>query len=295
MCPRLFIFKYCARLEGKSYKTQHYYDNRTKGSLVHAGLAHYYAEKLEKKPAWYGVRSLEEEWQALAQGQPKLIEDAQRVVRDFRQSDTFDSWTPLAVEQTFSASVQELDPTAPIDNASTVRVDAKLDLVVSSNDAVIIVDHKSTDRGTKEGRLFAWNSEDNRYRFNFATLMYFNVSRIDIPRQLGTEPPQNFVVQRIKSSAPFDRDRHVIDLSAVALRENGRAVRAAVHAALRHLEEINSGRPIWPHHTACYSGSRCDFAHVCFSSSTVDMQKALREDFEARGDGRFELPRVEPR
>lgn len=294
VCPFLFGMRYIAGLV-PAPEMNHLYEDRLRGSLVHAGIAYHYAARMPNPPKWFHERTLEEEWLNLAKGQPLLIDQARRTTDFYNEYCRFERWEPLAVEHQFKATVKEIDPegSGPEDD---VIVSAKLDLVPrTSPDTVSIVDHKSTTKKTRDGRLWGWSPQNNFYVYSAATLTYFQVGQIDIPRQLDCPAPEVFIIQRVLSIEPFDVDRNTLDISPVALADNRRAVRVRARAAQQHIDTVKEHGMralVKMREPLCRTGSsRCDYASICFASNAVDSERALREDFVVVGAPRLTLPR----
>lgn len=278
--------------------------DRLRGALVHAGVAYHYASRMpvDQQPYWFKAKPLEQELRELGRGEPGVIDEARNATNAFIRwaSAISDPWIPVAVERTFSATVKELDPqgSGPEDD---ILVEAKLDLVpavvtggsLRPTASTLIVDHKSTISGTKEGRLYAWSTSGGRYRTSLASVLYFKIGQIDIPRKLGLPAPDAFYIQRILSRPPFDVDRNPLALSAVVIDEDvGPATRRHVRNTVELLAQYKAGRPLVRSFVGCFG---CDYVEICHASSASDRDRVLTSKFVVKSqEPRTELPRRLP-
>ncbi len=105
------------------------------GTLIHAGLAYYYAAPLPIKPDWYVYSSGAEAIRILGAATPDFMEDALRVFTQYVEQDTR-PWAPVLVEHQF---VVDFDG---------MPYSARIDLLAYEGNDLVLIDHKSTSRIT---------------------------------------------------------------------------------------------------------------------------------------------------
>lgn len=106
-CEVRWYWQYHVGLEAA--KSNYYMDF---GTLVHAGLAYHYAERMaHRKPQWYlDQPSVDIQMEEDARGNPDWLRSSQALVAAYKRYYDADPWEPLYIEEEFEALVGDLDP-----------------------------------------------------------------------------------------------------------------------------------------------------------------------------------------
>lgn len=81
------------------------------GTLVHTGLAYFYAERMDRKPEWYIAQpdaqlAIEED----SKGNETWLRNCKSILKAYERFEAGDPWNPKFIEEEFAAKVGALDP-----------------------------------------------------------------------------------------------------------------------------------------------------------------------------------------
>ena len=148
-CPQLFAYHH--RIPGISFGDR---APLLKGSLIHQGLAHYYARlqsaQAGRDPEEWATpeRAIDTCAEELGTGSLQFVDLAKQVVREYAAQYATDTLTVLHVEEVFSA------------NIGGRKFTQRLDLVArGSSGKVYIIDHKSTGRIASIGKRYTLSGQ----------------------------------------------------------------------------------------------------------------------------------------
>lgn len=266
-------------------------DYRLLGTLVHTRLAFHYAAMLDKRPDWY-AHGLDAALAKDAKGRLDLVSKSENIYEAY--CDWWvgqDTWQPLAVEEEFSATLQEIDPDyeqdpndpddIPEPGEDDELVTAKLDLMVRSNGTSWVVDHKTKSHGWgRTGRMEDWHDED--FMMSWQVHLYLHVTRLAC-RRMGWDEPQGFIIQRLTRKLPFDSDRTVVPVPQLAHAEVPRMVRHLVREELKVRRRVAAGFKPVPNYASCVGAfGPCDFFPLCSANSEKSRNRLLGQMFHKR-------------
>jgi len=81
------------------------------GTLVHTGLAYFYAERMERKPEWYIAQpNVELALEQDSRGNLTWLRNCKEILKAYERFELGDPWKPLYIEEEFASTVGELDP-----------------------------------------------------------------------------------------------------------------------------------------------------------------------------------------
>ena len=186
------------------------------GTLGHTAMAYFYAERIERKPAWLiefpdRDRALKED----APGHPEWIRTMNDLMGHYKRFEAGDPWDPLYIEEEFEAKVGELDPDGldeppfsidyegPCDDVSCKNLDddgqhvahkakkvlsfcslndeivtCRPDLIVRRNGLRWIIDHKFLGGGKKDPeRLAIINDQAPDYTYYWQAMVNLWICR----------------------------------------------------------------------------------------------------------------------
>jgi PD-(D/E)XK nuclease superfamily protein len=264
------------------------YENawRLGGSLLHTCYQYLYASMMTPPPAWFFEKSLAERIyeQALDIHEPARTELVQMAWNNFaayRQIYAADGsyFRPIAIEEEFAATLGEIDPGGPWPELDNELVTCRSDLVYETLQDCDVwgLDYKSHGRSRvnpRTGRLTRWK-DDGEHAIDWQVLLNLLILRARLgPRVRG------FVIQRTTRQPPYDFDRHVLTIPAVAYEEAGRTARELVKREIEVMQKIENGGKPSPRYYACQGRfGACDYRPVCMASSKEAMNNILAADY----------------
>lgn len=286
-CERAWWFSWGRRLEPRDRQRA-----LVEGSAVHLALAYWWAERMEQPPAWLHEMTLEAAMAKEVAGMQDAADLAYRARDAYARRYANDVWTPVAVEREFSATIAELRKSTWghfIEHPATdsESVSARIDLLVSVNGKLWAVDHKTT-KGS-DGRSYAnlprWKAEGE-----FAHSFQFVLQTLILRQVFGAEFG-GILVQRIKTSSPFDFDRNVVHLSPQILHDAPWAVyeqvarEARLGTQIRETAQLGVDMDAWlprGNFWSCWSwGRSCQFRELC-EAEPQQRQEIVQLGYELR-------------
>jgi hypothetical protein len=249
------------------------------GTLVHHCLAYHYAAQLPgEKPDWFS-RPLDDVLNEEGAGNPSLIRTARDVYEFYkRHFAAGDTWSPVKVEHEFSATVGQLDPGGPFPELDQEVITARTDLLMEANGYLWIVDHKTTSGGWNSDRLPAWK-DDGEYLMSWQAMLYLHIARIE----MQDREVRGFIIQRVKRKAPYDVDRNVLRIPALAYRAVPRAARMMVKREKEIQARLALGESPTPNFAACQGRyGPCDYRDLCASETDEMKRLVMTSQYERR-------------
>lgn len=240
-----------------------------RGSLIHTGLAYWWANQLPQKPSWFLEKPLQQALEEEGRGYPSLIGLALNVTASYAQTygAPDPTWDPVFVEHEFEAPA--LDVVGSLWANSEDAVTAKPDLLVldRATQRLLMVDHKSG--APKEG---------NEYELSWQ----FNYYRLVVEACLGRQI-DGVVVQTVKT----DREGHRCSFDRVEVplnRHLDEEVRGALARRVEREKQLLDGH--YPHpnfgpHSCFGRYGPCDYRPVCLSPP-AQRQRVLETEYKRR-------------
>lgn len=265
-CERAWMFSWGHRLEPRKRSRP-----LVEGTAVHAVLAYQWASRMIDPPSWFSEVPLEAQLAEDTEGMPEAATLAKRVGEEYARHYVNDPWTPVAVEKEFFATVGDLrrqaqPGCAPMPDVDDERVSARIDLLIRVNGRLWAVDHKTT-KNTSGPTLPRWYP-DGEWAISFQFLL----QTLILKKNFGADFA-GVIVQRIKTTEPYDFDRNVVLLPPQVLADGAETVAKQVAhemklvAALRaHMGAGNPAETFMPpgNFWSCWSWGRpCDFRPLC--------------------------------
>jgi hypothetical protein len=260
--------------------------NRLQGTLIHTCLAYHYASLMAKPPDWFHKKSLSDALEDDGEGHPELVRVAKEVYEAFKHRFAGDTWKPVFVEEEFEATIGELDPGGPDSTLDSEIVTCRTDLVIESNGDLWIVDHKSTGGGYGgKDRLDPWK-DDGEWKMNWQVLMNLHILRAPSNvKKLGGRMIRGFVIQRVKQRPPYDFDRNLISVPALAYQAVPRAAREYVAKERSIMGKIARGETPTPNFSSCWGRyGKCDYHDLCASGTKQEQQAIMNSSFRSTHD-----------
>lgn len=264
-CERAWFLSWARQLQPKAMAPA-----LTEGTAVHTALAYWWAARMPVAPAWSRERTMDEQLAKDTKGMPAASDLARRVLAAYdRHYAATEKWEPVAVEKEYFATVGALrrmmKPGCMSDPYDTEEVSARIDLVVRAGGKLWAVDHKTTKGyGATLPRWYA----DGEWAHSFQFLVQTLILRHAFGPDFG-----GVVVQRVKTSEPFDFDRNVVMLPPQILSDGPETIlqqvkheadlagriRAAISAGADPQTWLPTGN-LW----SCWSwGRSCSFRPIC--------------------------------
>ena len=248
------------------------------GTLVHTGLAYFYAARMERKPEWY----LEQPSSSLAMendclGHENWLRNAEGIMKHYEWYEAGDPWNPLYNEEEFEVKVGEIDPDGPDEPAEDIPyksackgakeevpcnhtaphlvdrilklptlneelVTCRPDLIIEKNGHLWIIDHK-TQGGAKNGsgRLPVVDDRYPDYRYYWQAMVNLWIVRNGRCASVpGVQKLdiQGFIFNRIKRDIPYDVSRDLFPMNAEQYAKVPREIRECVREERRILRTI---------------------------------------------------------
>lgn len=285
-CERAWWFSWGRRLEPRDRQRA-----LVEGSAVHLALAYWWAERMEQPPAWLHETPLEAAMAKEVVGMQDAADLAYRARDAYARRYANDVWTPVAVEREFSATIAELRKSTWghfIEHPATdsESVSARIDLLVSVNGKLWAVDHKTTKGGDSSGRLARWNPH-GEWAISFQFLLQTLILRARFGADFG-----GVVVQRIRTTEPFDMDRNVVLLPPQVLADGPQTVEKQVaheqRLAAQVRENISLGVDMdsWlppGNFWSCWSWGRpCEYRLLC-TAEPSERAAVVASEYRAKG------------
>jgi hypothetical protein len=255
------------------------------GTLIHAAIAHYYAEKLinagSPPPTWWTGESLREVLAREGAGHPYLIRSALEVYQAYGARWQDEPITPIAVEEEFEATVGELDPNGQDETLNTEAITCKVDLLARRNltNDLVVIDHKTKFSDFKTGKLPVWDQATNEFTISWQAIINLLILRARFPH----EKVIGFSVNRVTRRTPYEFDRSpCLEIGTLMYRRSGGIVRAAV----RREREIQAkmGRGELPDLSPwmCVQGkyNRCDYVGLCSTHASGEAELIVDQHFK---------------
>lgn len=268
------------------------------GTLVHTGLAYYYAEKLEVKPQWFiESPSVEAAMENDSLGHSEWLTKAQGIMEAFKHWEVGQPWQPILVEEEVAVSLGEIDPEGRDEPAFEVeyvdehglpqvykfptlneeKVTCRPDLIVKSNGGLLICDHKTAGAARdKSGRLKILQPDDEYERkYQWQGMVNLTICRAKWPEIEG------FVFQRIKRDIPYDFARDDFNVPPLLYDRVPMTMRASVRREreqkARFLTTTDPKRDLIAAPWMCIAdGYRCSFDRLCHADG-LDERKVRRQ------------------
>ena len=256
------------------------------GSATHERCAYSRAAAMEKPPAWYFKRPLQDELEKICAGHPKHINRSEELFRKWKHYWRNRKLKPLGVEDEVRAPLGEVDPECPRELRDEV-VTARRDSVEEKPDGRILVLDIKTMAG-RHGRLPAWFGGGAK-RSSVQVLLGLLLTRLEHPdrevssfyidRILTADEPKGklFGFNRVAILDGFyDALPKLVTRVVAKERKIDQVVARALDAgedplAVLPLEGLMSG--------ACHGAFRCDYIEVCGCATIEEKRKMLAEDF----------------
>lgn len=264
-CERAWYLSWVRKLQSRDLKAA-----LVEGTAVHSALAYWWAARMATPPEWFHERTLVDQLAKDTVGMPEAATLALHVRDAYdRYYAPTERWEPFAVEQEYTATVGELFTPAHLRAVDEPFFDevvsSRIDLMVRVNGRLWAVDHKTTKGAGST--LSKWNPNGE-----FASSFQFLLQTLILRKVFGSEFA-GVVVQRIKTSQPYDFDRNVVHLPSQVLFDAPvtvlRQVKAEAEAAKNVREAHASGLDLegWlpkGNFWSCWSyGRNCDFRPLC--------------------------------
>ena len=285
-CERAWWFSWGRRLEPRDRQRP-----LVEGSAVHLALAYWWADRMIEPPTWLRETPLEDAMAKEVVGMTDAAPLAYEVRDAYARFYANDAWTPVAVEKEFFATIKELRQNTWgqfIEHPATdnEKVSARIDLLIEVNGKLWAVDHKTT-KGGSNGVLARWNPH-GEWAISFQFLLQTLILKARFGERFG-----GVIVQRIKTSKPFDFDRNVVLLPSQVLADGPRTVEKQVEHELALAKQVRENISLGVDMSAwlppgnfwsCWSWGRpCDFRLLC--TAEPEMRSAIVEsEFRARGE-----------
>jgi hypothetical protein len=296
VCELLWHLKY-----GLCYVLKHDPKNyRRIGTLIHLVLAYHFASVLpeSERPSWFYDKDLQTELEEQGRGYPDLILRAKEVLLAFRAwlgaaYPDGDPWTPLHIEEEFTATIGQVDPTGHDEEIEVLVsgpgekprferrrlndevVSCRPDLIVESDGLKWVIDHKSAGGawGKNKDRLERWK-EDGPFSLDWQIMVNLHIVRQHMP-------VEGFVIQRLKREPPWDFDRHVVGVPRRAYQKTPSIMRALVREEIQLRNKIARGQlPIASLGWACLGRyGACDFREVCRAQTVEQAKRRLETEY----------------
>lgn len=278
-CEQLYTYKYLNNL-----RIVHEPPWRAIGSAIHEALAWHYAAKLpeEARPQIWAPDNFEELVMQASRNVQAVYDIAMDVYQFYCRRHSSESWTPVAVEQEYKATLGELDPEhATGTEEDDEYVTCRSDLIVEQNGGLYIVDHKCLAGNYVTGRLDRWQS-DNEFTMSLQVMMNLHLVAMHYQRIGDPRPVKGFIIQRIKRKQPYEIDRNLVDISPRVLRGAPYVARQLVRREAEIKNKVKSGIPVTPNYSQCMGRyGLCDYYNVC-SADTSEQAKSFLESAYTR-------------
>lgn len=293
-CPRMWFLRYKLGLVGRVDRQY-----RLEGTLIHRALAYHWAQALPVKPAWHDARlsALTDELHDLGRGYPVGVTLALNVMEDYRRFySKIEDLVPVAVEECFYATIDEIDPPRPgmskeEEAVGDEVVSARPDVLVHVKDAsplkLFVVDHKTEGRTAAADKaqdepypLKPWMG-DHEHTISFQQTMYLHVMRAVARREHSDVEVCGSIIQRVRRQSPSGFARHDLDNTLPrAFGEVPRTLRALAVEARRIGTDIERGvAPRW-HTWSCQTRwGACDYRDICKAYSKEEATGIAERDF----------------
>lgn len=233
-CPQLHAFSHELHLRPVISKQA-----AAVGTLLHAGLAYYYASNLQPWPDWFVYKDGHEAIKVLGADRPDFADLALRMFDGYVAQYTRCNWQPVLVEHQF---VVDFDG---------MPYSARIDLLVREGNDLVLVDHKSI------GRISAGMGDGYEADWQMLTgLAQCRTAGYDVKR---------VVINAISREMPFPKyQRFIVPILPTAYNRLAKDI-------AYHLRQLKAVRAEFPdprdrprNGNACVGKyGKCDYFDVC--------------------------------
>ena len=296
-CPRMWQLRYKLGLVPRVDRRY-----RLEGTLIHRALAFYWANRMGlagyRQPQWHKplLSELEQELLTLGRGFPTSVTMSMNVLNDYTKYYTpIEDFVPVAVEQCFYATIDEVDPPradmTPEERAVgtevvSVRPDVLGHALGGNPLKLLIMDHKTEGRqyGAKNAdrsvaALEPWR-DDGEHTISWQQMLYVTVMRAVVRREHKGAEVLGSTIQRVRRESPTGVARHDLYMPLPAFEQIPRTLRSVAVEARRIGADLERGiKPRW-HTWSCQTRwGACDYREVCAAPTKKDMVDRLKADF----------------
>jgi hypothetical protein len=273
------------------------------GTLLHTGLAYYYAEKLaeDKRPQWWlnqpnSKQAMEED----SLGRLDWLQRANECMDAYRHFYAAEAVEPVLVEEELSSTVGTLDPDGKDEPAEDIEylerdpltgemvtkvwhlptlndeiLTCRLDILVRMGGDIWMWDHKTAGGGKKDStRLPIIDPRWPDYTYVWQAMYNLHLARLHMP-------VQGFMLNRIKRTSPFDFKRDIFDIPERQYQKVPRTAREMVRKERAVLKKcLLDPNSLVAKQWECKKGFECDYTKVCYAESVEMRDLVLRTDFQ---------------